>query len=106
MGDATMLGGKAKDRTEGEDVSMVTICQNGPMLKGEVGLHEAARNGDNVNIESLLDQGWGLWALCYLLDSLFTYKFDEPSVLNQYKCDKPTTVCCDEKKQTFSCSWR
>ena len=52
-----MMGGKAKARTEGEDVSMVTICQSGPMLKGEMGLLEAARNGDNDTIESLLNQG-------------------------------------------------
>ena len=57
MGEATVLGGKAKARTEGEDVSMVTICQGGQMLKGEQGLHEAARNGDDETIESLLDQG-------------------------------------------------
>ena len=57
MGEPTVLGGKAKARTEGEDVSMVTICQSGPMLKGEVGLHEAARNGDDASIEMLLEQG-------------------------------------------------
>ena len=57
MGEATMMGGKAKERTEGEDVSMVTICQGGLMLKGEQGLHEAARNGDIVTLGTLLDQG-------------------------------------------------
>ena len=57
MGDTTVMGGKAKERTEGEDVSMVTICQSESMLKGEMGLHEAARNGDNVTLERLLDQG-------------------------------------------------
>ena len=57
MGEATMMGGKAKERTEGEDVSMVTICQGGQMLKGEMGLHEAARNGDTVTLEKLLGQG-------------------------------------------------
>ena len=57
MGETTVMGGKAKERTEGEDVSMVTICQGGQMLKGEQGLHEAARNGDIVTLENLLEQG-------------------------------------------------